>query len=76
MSNANPFESAARARKVAALARVIRRAFGPANAFQLGALAALLLGTTQEARDAFARQVGQRSPSAETWRQVVEAVRS
>lgn len=74
MKNANPFEFAARAAKVHALVGAILETLRPSNGFEAGALAAVLTSTSQAERDAFARKAGQRSPSAETWRQVVATV--
>lgn len=69
------FEHVARARKVAALLAAVRQTFAPGNGFEAGALAAVLVATSQAQRDLFAAGAGVRSPSAETWRQVVAAVR-
>ena len=75
MRMTNRFEAAARARKVDALAAAVFRTFTPANAFQAGALAALLVGASRKDRARFAHDAGVTPPSETTWRLVVEMVR-
>ena len=64
----NPFEQAARARKVSALLALI-----PAGNGQ--ALAARLSAFTQGMRNVWAKRAGCNPPSEATWSQLCEAVR-
>jgi hypothetical protein len=66
----------ARALKVAAILAKVRAAGIPDNDVDRARMAQVLESWPQADRDVFAASAGQRSPSRETWRQVVAAVRA
>lgn len=74
MPRFNSYEFAARTLKVDAIVRTIYKTMRPSNAFEAGALKALLTAAPQKDRDALARVAGARSPSETTWRQVVDSL--
>lgn len=74
MPRFNPYEFQARTIKVDALVRAVYATMRPSNAYEAGALVALLRGTSQQDRDMFARAAGQLSPSATTWSWVCDEI--